>query len=44
MKERKKILAFDIGGTKIAYALIDEKGKSAARLPKSALPATAGKF
>ncbi len=25
MKERKKILAFDIGGTKIAYALIDER-------------------
>lgn len=27
MKETKKILAFDIGGTKIAYNLIDEKGK-----------------
>ena len=27
MTDSKKILAFDIGGTKIAYALIDEKGK-----------------
>lgn len=45
MKERKKILAFDIGGTKIAYALIDEKGKICGEITKvSTHPATAGKF
>ena len=38
MKERKKILAFDIGGTKIAYALIDEKGKICGEITKVSTP------
>ena len=38
MKERKKILAFDIGGTKIAYALIDEKGNICGEITKVSTP------
>ena len=38
MMERKKILAFDIGGTKIAYALIDEKGKICGEVTKISTP------
>lgn len=35
---KKKILAFDIGGTKIAYALIDEKGKICGEITKVSTP------
>lgn len=38
MGENKKILAFDIGGTKIAYNLIDEKGKLLAETLKISTP------
>ncbi len=37
----KKILAFDIGGTKIAYALIDEKGAMLTLREKYSTPKTA---
>lgn len=38
MKEKEKILAFDIGGTKIAYALVDEKGKICGEITKISTP------
>ena len=38
MIERKKFLAFDIGGTKIAYALIDEKGRICGEVTKISTP------
>lgn len=38
MKEKEKVLAFDIGGTKIAYALVDEKGKICGEITKISTP------
>lgn len=38
MTDSKKILAFDIGGTKIAYALVDEKGKICSEVTKISTP------
>ena len=40
MSKIKKVLAFDIGGTKIAYALVDSKGKICGDVVKHATPAT----
>lgn len=37
----KKVLSFDIGGTKIAYAVIDEKGQFACEVTKVSTPDTA---
>ena len=37
----KKILAFDIGGTKIAYAIINEKGTFLNEVIKVSTPKTA---
>lgn len=37
----KKVLSFDIGGTKIAYAVIDEKGEFITEIQKTATPDTA---
>lgn len=36
----KKILSFDIGGTKIAFAIVDENGKLVSRPVKYSTPAT----
>ena len=38
MTDSKKILAFDIGGTKIAYSLIDEKGCLCSEVTKISTP------
>ena len=38
----KKVLAFDIGGTKIAYAVIDEKGNFVNEIIKVTTPKTSG--
>ena len=40
----KKVLAFDIGGTKIAYALIDEAGNFVSEIVKVATPDTSEKI
>ena len=40
----EKVLAFDIGGTKIAYALIDKKGDFASEITKVATPDTSEKI
>lgn len=40
MSKIKKVLAFDIGGTKIAYALVDSKGKICGDVVRHATPAT----
>lgn len=40
MAKSKKILAFDIGGTKIAYAIVDSQGKICSEVVKHATPAT----
>lgn len=40
MAKIKKVLAFDIGGTKIAYAIVDSKGKICGDVVKHATPAT----
>ena len=40
----EKVLAFDIGGTKIAYALIDKNGDFASEITKVATPDTSEKI
>ena len=40
----EKVLAFDIGGTKIAYALIDNEGNFAGEITKVATPDTSEKI
>lgn len=40
MKKIQKILAFDIGGTKVAYAIIDRKGKVVGDVVKKNTPTT----
>lgn len=40
MKKIKKVLAFDIGGTKIAYAIVDAKGKIIGDVVKKTTPAS----
>ena len=40
----RKVLAFDIGGTKIAYALIDEDGNFVSEVTKVATPDTSQKI
>lgn len=40
MAEIKKVLAFDIGGTKIAYAVVDAAGNICGDVVKNATPAT----
>ena len=39
-----KILAFDIGGTKIAYAVINEKGEFLGEIIKVSTPKTSSKM
>lgn len=39
-KKMKKVLAFDIGGTKIAHAIIDEQGKFVSKVEKHETPKT----
>jgi len=41
---KMKILSFDIGGTKIAYALVDERGKIIGEVKKISTPDTAEKI